>query len=147
KKALAEMPSEPRKGDGSALKPDDKPAVDVDKTDLLAHGLLLDQITKQEILLDFEVKSPHRVQASPQVSTPVQKDLKKQILATVAAGLFGFVLVGFGAMTYEMRVKKVSGLADLKGPGTLPVVGVVPWDPGETPVVDPARRALADGAV
>jgi Mrp family chromosome partitioning ATPase len=42
-----------------------------------------------------------------------------------------------------MRVRKVSGLADLKGPGSLPVVGVVPWDPGETPVVDPARRILA----
>jgi succinoglycan biosynthesis transport protein ExoP len=147
RKTLAELPPEQRKADGTPLKPDEKPAVDVDKTDLLAHGLLLDQITKQEILLDFEVKSPHRVQASPQVSTPVQKDLKKQILVTIAAGLFGFVLVGFGAVTYEMRVKKVSGLVDLKAAGPLPVVGVVPWDPAETPVTDPARRVLAGEAI
>jgi Mrp family chromosome partitioning ATPase len=74
-------------------------------------------------------------------------DFKRQILATVAAAMLGFVLIGFGAVTYEMRVKKVCGLTDLKGPGSLPVVGVVPWDPTETPVVDPTRRVMAGEAI
>lgn len=149
KKTLSEFPPEPRKADGTPVRADEPkgPAVDVDKTDLLAHGLLLDKITQQEILLDFEVKSPHRVQASPTVSSPIQKDLKKQVLATAAAGLFGFVLVGFGAVAYETRAKRVCGLADLKGGGFPPVVGVVPWDPTETPVTDPTRRVLAGEAI
>ncbi len=149
KKALAELPPEPRRADGTGDRKDDPkgPAVDVDKTDLLAHGVVLDRITIQEIQTAFEVDSPPRVRAFPSVSSPVQKDLKKQILATVAAGLFGFVLIGFGAVAYEVRVKRVSGLADLKGPGSLPVVGVVPWNPTETPVVDPTRRVLAGEAI
>jgi len=50
---------------------------------------------------------------------------------TVFAGLMGFGLVGLVVIGFEARAKKVSSLIDLKTCTPTPVVGVLPWQPGD----------------
>ena len=58
----------------------------------------------------------------------------------------GFALVGAAAVAYEVRVRKVSSLGELRGAGHVPVVGVLPWMPTEATTRDPAKRAdLSEG--
>src|SRR5581483_10425621 len=72
---------------------------------------------------------------------------KKQIFATVFAGLMGFALVGLVAVGYETRAKEVSSLAELKAAGPSTVVGVVPWTPDGAAARDPVKRADVNEAI
>src|SRR5205823_5034151 len=91
----------------------------------------------------LDQESPRRVSVLQTASNPTQKETKKQILGTVFAGLMGFVLVALGAVGYEVRVKKVSSLAELRTATPTPVVGVIPWHPDG----GPDRRADVTEAV
>lgn len=123
------------------------PPVDPVLTDLLMHDSIYARLTAQLIGLELELQSPQRVRKLQDASSPSQKDAKKQIIGTIAAGLFGFVLLGLGAVAYETRVRKVCSLAELKMAGSTPVVGVIPWSPDGSTSRDPIKRADAIEAI
>ena len=141
RKELAEMPPEIKKSEEKG------PLVRPDETDLRSHDAYYSRLTTKMIGLELELQSPRRVQVYEKVSTPYQKDTKKQILATIAAALMGFGLIGFGVVAYETRVKKVSSLGELKVAGSASVVGVIPWMPDGSVARDPVRRADVNEAV
>lgn len=141
KKELAELPPELRKEDEKEAKFD--PA----NTDLMTHDSMYGRLTAQLIGLDFELQSPPRVRKLQDASVPSQKDTKKQILGTVAAGLMGFALVGLAIVGLETKARKVSSLAELKTVGPTPVVGVIPWQPDGSASRDPIKRADVNEAI
>ncbi len=121
-------------------KEDEKaPFADPVRTDIQTQDEVYKMLSHQVLTLGLELKSPLRVTSAQMASTPRQKDPKKQVMAAVVAALAGFGLVGFGAVAYEVRVRKVSSLAELRTAGPTPVVGVVPWEPAAA--ADPLRRA------
>jgi Mrp family chromosome partitioning ATPase len=120
------------------------PAVDPQETDLTTVNGVYAAIAAQALRLRFELESPPRVRELQSASTPSLKDGKKQVLATVAAGLFGFALVGAGVVATEFRAKRVCSLAELTAATPAPVVGVIPAVP---PTADPAARAAAAEAM
>src|SRR5207248_9029522 len=73
--------------------------------------------------------------------------MRKQILATVFAGLLGYAIVALGVVAFETMSKRVSSLADLKGAATTPVIGVIPCQPHEATGRDPVKRAAANEAI
>ena len=95
----------------------------------------------------LELEGPPRVKVLQAASQPTQKDMKRQVLATVFAGLMGYVLLAFGVVAFETAGRRVSSLADLKAAGPAPVVGVIPCQPGEATGRDPAKRAAANEAI
>lgn len=134
-KPAAHVPADPKE-------PGYRPELsDLAQTDSVYAGLV-----RQFYLVQMELNSPPRVRALQPGSTPTQKEVKKQLLGTVFAGLMGFGLMGLGAVAYETLTKRVSSLADVRA-GGLPVVGVVPHAPAAGVGADPARRAAATEAV
>lgn len=123
------------------------PAVDPTLTDLLTHDSIYARLTAQLISIELELQSPQRVRKLQDASSPSVKDTKKQILGTIVAGLFGFVLLGLGAVAYETKARKVCSLAELKTVGPTPVVGVIPWAPDGSTARDPIKRADAIEAI
>ena len=121
--------------------------IDPAKTDLVAHNVLLDRVTQQEIGLDFELTSPPRVTLLQPASTAVMRDMKKQILATVFAGLLGFALAGLVAVGYEAKTRKVSALSELVAASAVPCVAVIPHSPTVATFRDPLKRADVTEAV
>jgi Mrp family chromosome partitioning ATPase len=104
----------------------------------------LDRNYWQQLL---ERSAPARVREVQKGSTPTQKDTKKQIIGTIAAGLLGFVVIALGVVGYETVAKRVSSLGDLKSTSPAPVVGIIPCLPGEANGRDPAKRAAANEAI
>jgi Mrp family chromosome partitioning ATPase/capsular polysaccharide biosynthesis protein len=134
-------PPEVRKGEERG------PLVNPEVTDLTTLNGVLASLIAHEVRLTYELKSPPRVYDRQSASAPAQKDPKKQILATVFAGLMGFGLIGFGAVAYEMRAKKVSSLVELKTTGPTAVIGEVPWAPDGSIARDPVKRADVNEAI
>lgn len=123
------------------------PMIDPAKTDLVAHNVLLDRVTQQEIGLDFELTAPPRVSVFQNASTAMVRDIKKQVIATVVAGLFGFALCGLIAIGYEANVRKLSCASDLMASTPLPTVAIIPHPPTTGTYRDPLKRADVDEAV
>jgi succinoglycan biosynthesis transport protein ExoP len=123
------------------------PSIDPAKTDLVAHNVLLDRVTQQEIGLDFELTSPPRVTLLQPASTAVLRDMKKQVLATVGAGLMGFALAGLVACGYEAKTRKLSALSELTNATAWPTVSVVPHAPTATTFRDPLKRTDVGEAI
>ncbi len=103
-------------------------------------------LVRQHTLTKMDIQSPPRVHVLQKASQPVQKDGKKQVIATVAACLFGYALIAVGVVGFETLSRRVSSLADLKTAGPAPVVGVIPCLPGEAGR-DPAKRAAANESI
>ncbi len=103
-----------------------QPVADPQATDIRTLDGLYATVALQAERLRFEQTSPARVWERQPASNPSLKDGKKQLLATVAAGLLGFALVGAGAVAVESRAKKVCSLAELTAASPAPVVGVIP---------------------
>jgi Mrp family chromosome partitioning ATPase/uncharacterized protein involved in exopolysaccharide biosynthesis len=144
RKELSEMPAAPEVKTAQQLKASEYK--DAAVTDYTTHEKLYERVTSQLIATEYDLKLPPRVKVIQPATTPTLKDSKKQIFAAVFAGLMGFALVGGLAVAYEMRVRKVSSLGELKGSGSVPVVGVLPWMPTEATTRDPAKRAdLSEG--
>jgi capsular exopolysaccharide synthesis family protein len=89
-------------------------------------NLLKSMVDKQK-LLDLEIRAPARVTEFQTAAVPQKKDMKKQILATIVAGLMGFGLVGLMAVVYESRVKRAMSLPDVQQSVLGPILGVVPY--------------------
>jgi succinoglycan biosynthesis transport protein ExoP len=123
------------------------PMIDPAKTDLVAHNVLLDRVTQQEIGLDFELTAPPRVSVFQNASTAMVRDIKKQVIVTVVAGLFGFAFCGLIAVGYEAKVRKVSAISDLVSATPMPTVAVIPHPPTTGTYRDPLKRADVEEAV
>ena len=102
------------------------PVADPQATDIRTMDGLYAAVCLQVERLSFELKSPPRVWERQAASNPSLKDGKKQLMATVAAGLMGFALVGAGAVAVETRSRKVCSLAELTATSPAAVVGVIP---------------------
>jgi polysaccharide biosynthesis transport protein len=105
------------------------------------------RLVQQYYLTQMDLNSPARVRLLQPASNPAQKDMKKQIIGTVFAGLMGFGLMALGVIAFETFTKKVSSLSDVKGASNVPVVGVIPCQPGEATGKDPTKRAAANEAI
>ncbi len=105
------------------------------------------RLVQQFYLTQMELSSSARVRLLQPASNPAQKDTKKQIIGTVFAGLMGFGLMALGVIAFETCAKRVSSLGDVKGASNVPVVGVIPCQPGEATGKDPMKRAAANEAI
>lgn len=105
------------------------------------------RLVSQFHLFKLELDSPARVRELQGASQPTQKDIRKQILGTVFAGLMGYALVALGVVAFETVGKRVSSLADLKGSAQAGVIGVIPCQPHEATGRDPVKRAAANEAI
>jgi Mrp family chromosome partitioning ATPase len=141
KEELARLPADAKKDDPKVKH------VDPQMTDELTMDGVYAKLAAQQLQLELELQSPPRVRILQSASAPSQKDPKKQIIATVVAGLLGFALVGLGVVATETRAKRVCSLAELTAVGSPPVVGVIPWNPDGSTARDPVARADAAEAV
>ncbi len=141
---LKAIPTPPEVIRAEALK--DKPVtpMTVNTAMLVAK---LGQISAEYEIADLNRKAPPRIAVIQKASTPMQRDAQKQILATVFAGLFGFVLVAAVCVGLEMRARKVSSLAELRAAAPAPVVGVVPHAPDAATARDPIKRAEVNESI
>jgi succinoglycan biosynthesis transport protein ExoP len=105
------------------------------------------RLVQQYYLTQMELANPARVRLLQPASNPAQKDMKKQIIGTVFAGLMGFGLMALGVIAFETVTKRVSSLSDVKTSSHVPVVGVIPCRPGEAVGKDPLKRAAANEAI
>jgi Mrp family chromosome partitioning ATPase len=132
--------------DADPLKPvehrkdDDRKALDPETSRAEAEDGIFRGLAQNAAALRLDLSSPKRVSVLQTASSPMQRDTRKQVLATAFAGLLGFALVGLVAFGYEVVVKKACGLADVKATAAMPVVGVVPWQNAAS-MADPVRRA------
>ena len=117
------------------------------ETDLNTLDGIYARLIAQHQMLKYERDAPARVTKLQPASSPTQKDMKKQLIGTVAAGLMGYALVALGVVGFETLGRRVSSLGDLKSAGPAPVVGVIPCHPGEATGRDPVKRAAANEAV
>jgi len=118
-----------------------------ESTDLITTDSIYGRLVQQYHLTKLELESPARVRLLQPASAPTQRDMRKQILATVFAGLMGYVLLALGVVAYETAGKRVSSLADVKGTGPAPIVGVIPCQPNQAMGRDPIKRAAANEAI
>jgi Mrp family chromosome partitioning ATPase len=116
-------------------------------TALSMEDSIFARLVAQYHLTKLELDSPERVRVLQPASQPTQKDMRKQILGTVFAGLLGYALVALGVVAFETMSKRVSSLADLKASGPVTVVGVIPCQPHEATGRDPVKRAAANEAI
>ncbi|MCS7270206.1 MAG: hypothetical protein NZ703_03905 [Gemmataceae bacterium] len=97
---------------------------DLDSTDGIYRRLV-----QQYYLTRLELDSPPRVRVIQSASTPLQRDVKKQIIGTVFAGMLGFVLVALGIIAVESLAQRVSSVQEVRQATAMPVVGVIPGKP------------------
>jgi Mrp family chromosome partitioning ATPase len=146
-KQLAELPLDSEKGGIDPFRRDTKEIYDPARTDLITTDGMFSRLVQQYYLTQMELKSPPRVRILQPASTPTQKDMRKQILGTVFAGLMGYAVIALGVVAFETLTRRVSSLADLKSAGPAPVVGVIPCQPEEAVGRDPGKRAAANEAI
>jgi succinoglycan biosynthesis transport protein ExoP len=109
---------------------------------ILSTDGIYQRLVQQYYLTQMELNSPPRVKLIQPASTPTQKDAKKQVIGSVFAGLLGFAVMAFGVVAFETMTRRVSSLADVKGATPVPVVGVIPGQPGASR--DPMKLAAAN---
>jgi Mrp family chromosome partitioning ATPase len=116
-------------------------------TALSMEDSIFGRLVAQYHLTKLELGSPERVWVLQSASQPTQKDMRKQILGTIFAGLMGYAIVALGVVAFETMGRRVSSLADLKSSTPAPVVGVIPCQPHEATGRDPVKRAAANEAI
>ena len=117
------------------------------KTALNMEDMIFARLVSQYHLTNLDMKSPARVRELQAASQPTQRDIRKQILGTVFAGLMGYALIALGVVAFETVGKRVSSLADLKSSAPATVIGVIPCQPHEATGRDPVKRAAANEAI
>jgi len=146
-KQLAELPSMASTGLSQAGFSRIGEIYDTDKTDLLTTDTIFSRLVQQYHLTKLELDSPARVKLLQSASNPTQRDMRKQILGTVFAGLMGYMLIALGVVAFETIGRRVSSLADLRSAGPAAIVGVIPCLPNEAMGNDPVKRAAASEAI
>ncbi|MDB5308780.1 MAG: ptk [Gemmataceae bacterium] len=145
-KRLNDVPAPAERGAGDSLFAREKGYLP-ENTDLATLDSIFARLVAQHQMVKLELDSPARVRLIQPASSPTQKDMRKQILGTVFAGLMGYAVIALGVVAFETLSRRVSSLADLKSAGPAPVVGVIPCLPGEATGHDPAKRAAANEAI
>jgi succinoglycan biosynthesis transport protein ExoP len=107
---------------------EDKPT-DFPRIDLRERAKIITEMIDKANLLRLEVSAPPRVRDFQRAPVPMKKEMKKQILGTVAAALIGFGLVGLGVIVHEGRVRRAMSLADVRNAVIGPVAGALPAPP------------------
>jgi Mrp family chromosome partitioning ATPase len=125
KKKMEEAAAEYQGMLGQGAHSEDKPPP-FPKIDLRERAKMITEMLDKANLLRLEVNAPARVRDFQRAGVPQKKEMKKQILATVAAGLIGFALVGLGVVVYEGRVRRALSLADVQRAVIGPIAGVLP---------------------
>lgn len=124
-----------------------KPGYEPNTTNMMTLDGIYGGLVARHQMIKYELDAPPRVRLLQPASSPTQKDIKKQVLGTVAGALFGYVVIALGVVAFETVNRRVSSLADLKNAGPAPVVGVIPGIPTDATGRDPARRAAANEAI
>ncbi|MCX7702231.1 MAG: AAA family ATPase [Gemmataceae bacterium] len=98
----------------------------------LDESSLVYAINTYEDLLRRQNQQSVEVQASkPRVSVwqiasiPIKREMKKQVVFTLAAAMLGFVMVAAGVVVYEGRLQRVYSVRDLTDYG-VPLLGTLP---------------------
>ena len=146
-KQLNELPMPGEKGSIMQAGFNEKEPYTTATTVLTTTDGIYGRLVHQYYMTQLELSSPPRVRILQAASHPTQKDMKKQVLGTVFAGIMGFVLVAMGVVGYETVGRRVSSLADVKTAVPSPIVGVIPCEPGAAMGRDPVKRAAANEAI
>jgi capsular exopolysaccharide synthesis family protein len=99
---------------------------DFQRVDVRERVKIITEMLDKANLLRLEVNAPPRVRDFQRASVPTKRELKKQILGAVIAGLLGFGLVGMCVVFYEARVRRAMSLAEVQKNLLGPIVGVLP---------------------
>ncbi|WP_020470503.1 tyrosine-protein kinase domain-containing protein [Zavarzinella formosa] len=99
---------------------------DFTKVDSTSRAAIISGMMEKTNLLRLELAAPSRVQSFQKAAAPMKKDIKKQLIGTAGGVLAGFLLVGFGVVAYESRVKRAMSLADVQKATLGPILGAIP---------------------
>ena len=99
---------------------------DFSKTDRKSQSEIIEGLMGTKNLLQLELNAPARVIRVQEAAVPMKREIKKQLLGTIAAGLIGFALVGLGVVGYESRVRRAMTVADVQKATLGPVIGAIP---------------------
>ena len=146
-KQLLELPMPTDRAGGIMAAGFNEKGYETGDTQLETADGIYGRLISQYYLTQMELNSPPRVRILQAASHPMQKDMKKQVLGTVFAGIMGFALIAMGVIGYETMSRRVSSLADVKSAVPSPIVGVIPCQPGEAMGRDPVKRAAANEAI
>lgn len=100
---------------------------DTDESSLLfAIGIYEEVLKKLNVMAVDQQNAQPRVIELQKASVPIKKEMKKQVIGTAFAALFGFMLIGACITMYEGRIKRLFGSRDLSGNPALNLIGVLP---------------------
>jgi succinoglycan biosynthesis transport protein ExoP len=136
---LVRLPHEEPFKPAEFRKIDDKKGIDPNDSLAEAEDGIFRGLAQNAAALRLDLSSPKRVSVLQTASSPMQKDTRRQILATAFAALLGFGLVGLISFGYEATAQRACGLADVAATAGIPVVGVVPWENADS-LLEPVRR-------
>lgn len=106
--------------------PDVEGPKDFSKVDTRNRSEIIGGMMEKANLLRLELSAPTRVMSLQKAAVPMKREVKKQLLGTVAAGLIGFLLVGLGVVAYESRVRRTMSVADVQRATLGPIIGAIP---------------------
>jgi capsular exopolysaccharide synthesis family protein len=99
---------------------------DFRKVDTKSRSEIIMGMMDKANLLRGELSAPNRVESQQKAAVPMKREVKKQLLGTAAAAIFGFALVGLGVVGYESRVRRTLSVADVQKATLSPILGAVP---------------------
>lgn len=130
----------------ASILPDGETLKDFGKVDRKSQSVIIEGLMNQKNLLQLELAAPARVMPIQEAAVPMKREMKKQLLGTAAACLFGFALVGLGVVAFESRVRRTMSLADVQKTTLGPIIGAIPAVPSATGEPTP-ELALAEEAI
>jgi capsular exopolysaccharide synthesis family protein len=110
----------------ASILPDAETPKDFGKVDRKSQSDIISGLIDKRSLLQLELNAPPRVMPIQEAAVPMKREMKKQLLGTIAAAIFGFGLVGLGVVGYESRVRRALSLADVQKATLGPVIGAIP---------------------
>jgi len=109
-----------------SILPDTETPKDFGKVDRKSQSEIISGLMNTHNLLQLELNAPPRVIPIQEAAVPMKREMKKQLLGTIAAALLGFGLVGLGVVGYESRVRRALSVADVQKATLGPVIGAIP---------------------
>ncbi len=113
----------------------------ITEMDIKEREKILGSMLEKQKRLNLEINAPARVTEFQTAAVPQKKDMKKQIIATVVAGMMGFGLVGLMAVVYESRVKRRHVAGRCATVGSRSRAGSHPLCPAPVPAIESRKRS------
>jgi polysaccharide biosynthesis transport protein len=110
----------------ASILPEAEGPKDFSKVDRKSQSENIEGLIREGNLLRIELNAPARVIPVQEAAVPMKREMKKQLLGTIGAGLIGFALVGLGVVGYESRVRRTMSVADVQKATLGPVIGAIP---------------------